>query len=254
MFKALIIAGRDLKASLWSIRGAAILFFFLIILGSFFQSFVYTFVEMQNNAPMMTQEAPSLSQLVQALSHNMNFILLLALPAVTMVSFAEERRQKTLRLLQTAPLGVWQMVLGKFFGAFALMGVLLLSSLVYIGYMVGYGNPDPGVIVSAYVGLTLLVAANVSFGIFVSALTSHQFLAFIFTIAGLFFMLILNWIAPNITSQEGVEGFVKYLASTTHLDPFLKGMMSVADVGYFLLVTGLFLFLTHQAIIAEKWR
>ena len=254
MTAILALAGRDFRANMFSLRGASIMFFFLIILGAFFQSFVYTFVEMSSSAPSMGASPPNLDQLVQATCHNLNFILLMALPAVTMASFSEERKTKSLRLLQTAPIGAFEIVMGKFFACFMVLSVVLVGSFVYMGFIAAYGKPDFGLMASSYLGLFLLVASHVAFGIFVSSMTSHQFLAFIFTLGGLFFMLILNWIAPNIASDTGVQGFVKYLASTTHLDPFFKGVISVGDVSYFLLMTVLFLFLSAQVIDSQRWR
>lgn len=248
------IAGRDLKSGLFSLRGAAIFFFFTIILGAFFQSFIYTFLEMQQQGPMMGGEAPTLDQLITAVFNNLHFVLLMALPAVTMASFADEKQTKVFRLLQTAPLSSASIVLGKFLGCVLLMGLVLASSLAFIGFTTAYGNPDLGLVLSSYLGIMLLICSHLAFGLWVSSLTSHQFIAFIFTMAGLFFMLILNWIAPHISSSEGVEGFVKYLASTSHLEPFLRGLISVGDVSYFVLVTVFFLFLSTVAVDAERWR
>ncbi len=254
MRAVLAIAGRDLKAGLFSMRGAAIFFFFLIILGSFFQSFVYTFVSMQQEAPMMGGEAPNLDQLVTAICHNLHFILLMALPAVTMASFADEKQTKVFRLLQTSPLSASGIVIGKFLACAGLMLLVLASSGVYMAFMRAYGNPDIHLILTSYLGLFLLICSHLAFGLWISSMTSHQFLAFIFTMAGLFFMLILNWIAPQMSSNEGVKGFIKYIAATTHLDPFLKGMITVSDVSYFAIASVFFLFLSSVAIDSERWR
>lgn len=251
---SLAIARRDLKAQLFSLRGCVVLFFFLIILGVFFQSFVYTFVDLQQENPLLGAEPPSLDQLIRAISQNLHYVLLMALPALTMASFAEEKKTKVFRLLLAAPLKPWEIVVGKYFAAVGLLMIVLVSSLVYIGFLEAYAKPDLGLVLTSYMGLSLFVASHVAFGIWVSSQTQHQFLAFIFTLAGIFLMVVLNWIAPHIAGSEGVEAFVKFLASSSHLEPFFQGLITVSDVGYFLSLTGLFLGLTCLSVEGERWR
>ncbi len=125
---------------------------------------------------------------------------------------------------------------------------------MYPLYTIRYGNPDVGVILASYVGIFLLMCAQVAFGLWVSSMTTNQFMAFLFTMFGLFLLLILNWIAPNIGSGGIGESVVKYLASTDHLDMFLKGVISVSDVTYFLCFIGLFLFFTNVVLDSQRWR
>lgn len=254
MSAIMAIAKRDFAAAFASIKGSVIFWFFLIFMGFFFQSFVYSFIEMQQRAPMMGGDAPGLGQLLVALFHNIHFILLLVIPAVTMGSFAEEQRTQVSRLLQTAPVTAFEIVMGKFLASAGVVGLALLSSFVYPLFTMKYGNPDIGPIITGYLGLFLLVCGQLAFGLWISSMTSNQFLAFAFTMCGIFMLLILNWIAPNISSNEGAEGFVKYMASTTHLDVFFKGMITVADLVYFMIFTGIFLFFTVVVLDSRRWR
>lgn len=254
MGSVLAIAKRDFLSYFASMKGATIFFFFLIFMGFFFNSFVYTFVEMQQRAPMMGGQAPTLDQLLKALFYNLHFILLLVVPAVTMASFAEEKKAHTFRLLQTAPVSSLQIVMGKFVAALGLLLAVLLASSLYPMFTVWYGNPDLGPVWTSYLGIMLLVSSQVAFGLWISSMTSSQFIAFIFTMAGLFLLLILNWIAPNITGSGWLESFFKYAASTTHLDVLFKGMIAVTDVAYFICFTSLFLFFTNVTIDSQRWR
>ena len=254
MGSVLAIAKRDFLSYFASMKGATIFFFFLIFMGFFFNSFVYTFVEMQQRAPMMGGQAPTLDQLLKALFYNLHFILLLVVPAVTMASFAEEKKAHTFRLLQTAPVSSLQIVMGKFVAAVGLLLAVLLASSLYPMFTVWYGNPDLGPVWTSYLGIMLLVSSQVAFGLWISSLTSSQFIAFIFTMAGLFLLLILNWIAPNITGSGWLESFFKYAASTTHLDVLFKGMIAVTDMAYFICFTSLFLFFTNVTIDSQRWR
>ncbi len=253
MGAVLTLARRDLAAYFNSMKGSVIFWFFLIFMGFFFQSFIFTFVELQQRAPMMGGEAPTLEQLLTAIFHNLHFILLLVVPAVTMATFAEERKTHALRLLQTAPISATQIVLGKFLACASVLGLVLVASSVYPIFTAMYGNPDVAPILTSYLGIFLLMCSQIAFGLWVSSMTSNQFIAFVFTMFGLFLLLILNWIAPNISSG-GAESVVKYMASTTHLDVFFKGMLSVADIAYFLIFTVLFLFFTNVVLDSQRWR
>ncbi len=254
MSPVMTIAWRDLRSYFASPKGAAIFFFFLGFMGFFFQNFVATFVEMTQRAPMFGGEAPTLEQLLRALFYNLHFILILIIPAVTMSSFSEERRNQTIRLLQTSPVTATQIVLGKFLASASVLGVVLVCSAVYPIFTKLYGNPDMGVILVSYLGIFLLMCSQVAFGLWVSSMTTNQFMAFLFTMFGLFLLLILNWIAPNITGGGMMESVVKYLASTDHLDQFFKGMLTVSDVTYFVCFIAIFLFFTNVVLDSQRWR
>lgn len=248
------IAWRDLRGYFASPKGAIITFLFLGIMGLFFYNFLSTFMEMTQRAPMFGGEAPTLEQLLRALFYNVHFVLILVIPLVTMSSFSEERRNQTLRLLQTSPVTATQIVLGKFLAAAGVLGLVLLASAVYPFFTKAYGNPDVWVIVTSYAGLMLLMCGQVAFGLWVSSMTNNQIIAALFTIFGLFGLLILNWMAPSISSGGVMESVIKYVASTDHLDMFFKGVVSVSDVAYFLCFISLFLFFTNIVIDSQRWR
>lgn len=248
----LAIAKRDIAGFFATLRGPAILWFFLLFTGIFFWSFVNTFLEFQNS-PQAT-DAPSLEQLIAAVFQNIQFILMLVIPAVTMSAFSEERQAKTFRLLRSAPLTSWQIVAGKMIGGCAIIALVILATIPLIGYAMIYGNPDPGPILTSYFGLMLLMVAQVAFGVFISAITHHQFLSFVFTLCGLFFSMILSWIARSLTQNDVGQSLMRYLSTTHHLDPLLKGLVSVYDVAYFVLLAAAFVLLTVYAIDAEDAR
>lgn len=255
MGTVMTIAWRDIRSYFASPKGAAIYFFFIGFMSLFFYSFMESFLAMQQRAPMMGGEVPTLEQLLRALFYNLHFILVLIIPAVTMSSFSEERRNQTLRLLQTSPVTALQIVLGKFFACTAMLVGVLLCAAAYPLYTKAFGNPDVGVILTSFLGLLLLMSAQVAFGLWVSSMTTNQFMAFLFTMFGLFLLLILNWLVQNwISGGVWYEKAIKYLASTEHLDVFFKGMLSVADVTYFVCFVSLFLFFTNVVLDSQRWR
>jgi ABC-2 type transport system permease protein len=248
------IARRDLRAYFASPKAAAIFWFFLLFMGFFFKNFVSMFMQMSSQAPMMGGQAPTIEQLLKALFYNQNFIFLLIIPAVTMASFSEERRNQSIRLLLTSPCTALEIVLGKFLAATTLMTLVLLASAVYPLYTVIYGNPDKMIILSSYLGLLLLVMSQIAFGLWISSITSNQFLAFVFTMFGLFLLLILNWMAPNLGGSELTASVLKYIANSEHLEAFFKGTLSVGHTAYFVIFTAMFLFFTNVTLDSQRWR
>lgn len=254
MSSVLTIAGRDLKAYFSSPKAAAIFWFFLIFMGFFFNNFIHMFLQMQQQAPMMGGQAPTIEQLLRALFYNLHFILLLIVPAVTMASFSEEKKSQSLRLLVTSPVTATEIVLGKFLAATGIMALVLAASFVYPLFTMTHGNPDTMVILSSYLGIFLLMASQVSFGLWVSSMTSNQFIAFLFTMFGLFLLLILNWMAGSLGGGGIFESVLKYLASSDHVDAFFKGTISVSHTMYFLCFTAMFLFFTNVTLDSQRWR
>jgi ABC-2 type transport system permease protein len=98
-------------------------------------------------------------------------ILLFATPAVTMRLLAEEQRMGTIELLLTAPIRDWEVVVGKWLGAFLFMLVILAFTWVYPLILNRMTSPgiDQGVLISAYLGLVLLVGSMLAIGVLVSA-------------------------------------------------------------------------------------
>lgn len=254
MSQVMAIVRRDLLGYIAAPKAAAVFWFFLLFLGFFFFSFVHSLAEDVRRAAQMGGNAATLDQLIRALFNNIHFILLLVVPAVTMGSFAEEKRLSSFKLLQSSPVSTFKIVMGKFLAVAVMMFLVILCSAVFPLFTVWYGNPDKGVILSAYLGLTLLVFSQLSLGLWISSMAKNQFIAFILTMFGLFLLMILNWIAPNLSSGESASEIVKYLASTTHFDNFLKGQITISDTVYFLSFSGLFLFFTHVVVDSFRWR
>lgn len=248
------IALRDFRSFFASPKGLAIFFFFLVFMGYFFHNFVGLLVKAQQQAPAMGGQAPTLESMFIALFNNLHFILVLIVPAVTMASFAEENKNHSIRLLHTAPIRPLHIVLGKFFATSMMMSLVLLASFIFPLFTIGYGNPDIGVILSAYLGLFLLICSQLSFGIWISSMTKNQFLAFLFTMFGLFLLLLLNLLTPSLSGGGVTVEILNYLASGGHLNQLIKGMITFKGVFYFICFTSLFLFFTNVVLDSQRWR
>jgi ABC-2 type transport system permease protein len=172
--------------------------------------------------------------------------LILLVPLITMRQFAEERRSGTLQLLLTAPLAEIDIVAAKFIACMVVLLAMTSLTLVYAAVLAAYGEPDWGPIYSGYVGLVMLGAALVSIGLMISALTANQIVAAVVSL-GLFGIL---WSIDTLASllPQPFENWMLGLSLLAHFTPFAVGAMYLSDLGFFLSVILLGLFLTVRAL------
>lgn len=172
------------------------------------------------------------------------WILIFLIPAVTMRSFSDEKKQGTLELLLTKPISTLQLVLGKYFGAFLLILIALIPTLLYVYTVYQLGNPlgnlDFGSTLGSYFGLLFLVAAYTAIGVFASTISDNQIVAFIVAVfLCLFFYIGFEGIADVISSNT-----VEQLGMNAHYKSMSRGVLDTRDLIYFLSVTILFIALT----------
>lgn len=182
------------------------------------------------------------------------WILLFLIPAVCMRSFSDEKKQGTLELLLTKPISISNIVLGKYLGAFVLILLALIPTLLYVYTIHTLGNPvgnfDSGSTIGSYFGLLFLVAAYTAIGIFASSVTDNQIVAFILGIGiCLFFYFGFNGLADLFAS-----GMVAQLGMDYHFKSISRGVIDTRDIFYFLSVTLLFIMLTVAQIDKHKTR
>lgn len=180
------------------------------------------------------------------------YIFAALIPAVTMSMFSEEYQNGTMELLLASPVSVWQIVLGKFFAAMIILGIILILTTTYvvsIYYLASpMGNIDIAAIIGSYIGLFLLSMAYTALGLFSSSLTKRQIVAFVIgtslcLIAYQAFDMI-SFIAFCNEYSMGIQqvGF-KY-----HYNSLNRGLIDMKDVIYFLLVTNLELILVEYIV------
>ncbi|WP_396150214.1 gliding motility-associated ABC transporter permease subunit GldF [Flavobacterium sp.] len=182
------------------------------------------------------------------------WILIFLIPAVTMRSFSDEKKQGTIELLLTKPLSSWQIVNGKFIGAFLLIIIALIPTLVYVFVISNYGSPegsfDLGSTVGSYFGLLFLVASYTSIGLFTSTLSENQIVAFIIAVF-LCFLFYFGFEGLS-TLTASFSDFVASLGMDFHYKSISRGVIDTRDVLYFISVTVLFLAATVYQLKSMK--
>lgn len=174
------------------------------------------------------------------------WILIFLIPAVTMRSFSDEKKQGTLELLLTKPVTILQIVNGKFFGALLLIVIAIIPTLIYVWVIYGLGLPegniDLGSTLGSYFGLLFLITAYSAIGIFTSTLSDNQIVAFILSVFLCFFFYFgFEGLAGYLTS---IEGTVSSLGMDSHFKSMGRGVLDTRDILYFVSVTVLFLSFT----------
>ncbi len=180
------------------------------------------------------------------------WIFLFLIPAITMRSFSDEKRQGTLELLLTKPLSELQLVLGKFLAALCLTSLALIPTLLYVYTIYQLGNPigniDMGSTLGSYFGLFLLTIVYTAIGLFASTLSKNQIVAFIIAMLICFLFFI------------GIQGIADYMHSTTieklgisyHFKSISRGVLDTRDIVYFLSISVFFIVLTILNISTKK--
>lgn len=183
------------------------------------------------------------------------WILIFLIPAVTMRSFSDEKKQGTIELLFTKPLSVWEIVNGKFFGAFLLIVMAILPTVIYVYVISYFGNPegniDMGSTLGSYFGLLFLIAGYTAIGIFTSTLSENQIVAFIISV---FLCFVFYFGFESLSSLAG--GFSNVVASLGmdyHFKSMSRGVIDTRDVLYFVSIAILFLSLTVYKLKSLKW-
>lgn len=185
------------------------------------------------------------------------YVFMFLIPAITMKSFAEERKAGTMELLLTRPVTDWDIILGKFLACFFLVVVSLLPTLVYYIsiYQLGdpVGNIDSAGVMGSYIGFLLLGGVFCSVGILASAITPNQIVAFI-TAAFLCFLLYAGFdrlAAINLWSDYALG--IRRLGLLYHYEAIGKGLVDSRDLIYFFSVGFLMLATTKVVLSSRSW-
>ena len=255
MKNILTLAGKELRSLFVSPIAYVVLTGFLLLGGWFFFNLLFRFTYlttlytgMQNLEGLQTI---NLNEHVMApLLHNLTIILVILAPIITMRAFAEEKRSGTYELLLTSPLTVTEIVLGKFLGCILFVGIMILLTAVYPTILVFYGNPEPGILFSGYLGLFLLAVVFVSVGLLTSSLTENQIVAAVSCFVALLLLYVISW--PAETTGSALGGALKYLSVVEHFGDMVKGVVDTKALVYFVSLVVMSLFLTHRSVEASR--
>ena len=178
-------------------------------------------------------------------------VFLFVVPAVTMRLLAEEKKAGTIELLTTKPLHDWEIVAGKFLAAWALIGIMLLPTLIYYITVAFLGEIDNGPVVGGYLGLLLMAGVYIAIGLLASSLTENQIVAFIIGLLMMFAFFMMDKVL--IFVPDFMTTVVEYLGIDFHFSNIARGVIDSRDVVYFGSLLGFTLYLSVVSLEKRKW-
>lgn len=240
------IAKREFKSLFLSPLAWVIMAVMQIIFAWSFANEVYSFIQPDVQAYLANDpNALGLTaMIVGSLFDWIAIVLLLITPLLTMRLVSEERSNKTLALLISAPVSMTEIILGKFLGLMGFFMVLLVMlALMPLSLLFG-GNIDFGQLTLAFLGLILWLGALTALGLYISTLTAYPTVAAFSTFGTFLFLLMIGW-AQDVP-------LLQYLSFTEHYQSLLKGLINSTDIIYYLLFMVLFLSLSIYRLDAER--
>ncbi len=243
-----VIAKREFRSMFLSPLAWVILAVIQIILAWSFLTSVDYFFSIQSDLTTL-KNAPGVTDLVATpLLEVASIILLMITPLLTMRLISEEKRNKTISLLLSAPVSISEIIIGKYLGLLFFISTLLLMILLmplslYLGTEL-----DIIKLLSGAVGLFLMLAAFSAAGLYMSSLTDNPAIAAMST----FGLLLFLWLLNNNTATDGSSNVLNYLSLHTHFAPLLRGILNTGDIAYFLLFIIGFIVLTIRQLETQR--
>lgn len=230
------IAERELKAFFTSTVAWIIAAAFMMMCG-----FLFTVILLNSNEASL-----------RFLISNLSVIFLFVAPFLTMRLLAEENRMGTVELLLTNPVRDVEVVLGKFLGVMGFILMMLALTLYFPALLFIFGSPDPGPIITGYLGVVLQAAAFAAIGLAISSTTENQIVAAFVAFA----INLVLWLSESISQFVGrpLDAVMRYLSITSHFQDFSRGVIDSSHVLFFLSVVAACLFLTYLSLQTRRWR
>ena len=185
------------------------------------------------------------------------WVFMFLIPAITMRSFSEEIKTGTIEILATKPVTDRQIILGKYFATLLLIVFAILPTFLYF-YTVAKLDVAPGIDTGAtwgsYIGLLFLGGAFAAIGIFTSATTSNQIVAFLVAVfLCFFFYAAFDYLSQLNVFYAKIDNIIEQIGISHHYDSISRGVVDTRDVIYFLSFIGIFILLTQFVIESRKF-
>lgn len=185
------------------------------------------------------------------------WVFLFLIPAITMRSFADEKKGGTIELLLTRPLTDLQIIMAKYLAGFILVIFSLLPTLIYYYSVHKLGNPpgniDTGGMWGSYIGLLFLGGAYVAVGIFASSLTDNQIVSFIIAICFCAFICYGFDVLGSLEIFRKIDSAIIAFGIRDHYDSMSRGVLDTRDMLYFISLIAVFILGTRTVLESRKW-
>jgi len=259
------IAGRELRSYFVSPVAYVVLVLFAVLGGFFFVASVLSFDANVSQAQQFQafdflNELNLNDHLIMPFYQIMWIVVLFLVPGLTMGLFTSEKTNGTQELLMTSPITIWELVLGKYLAAAAMVTLLVVMLALWTGILFLYGDPEPLKTVSGLLGLWLIGLAYAAVGCFASSVTRNQLIAFFLALVLLLVLWLLAVVADlggaggAAAASSGLSDLLRWLSSSDHFEDLMKGLVDTRSLAYFAFLIGTFLILTKAAVESVRWR
>lgn len=181
-------------------------------------------------------------------------LFMFIIPAITMSSWAEEKKSGTVEVLMTFPVSAVKVVMAKFFSSFMFLLIMLALTLAIPMMVSDVGSPDKGIIIAGYLGAVLLGSAYIAIGLWISSVTKNQIISFLVTVSIIFIFYMIGNPLILDTMPDSIAVVGNFLSFSTHFDSILRGVISLADILYYISVIIFFLFLNARVMGMKRWK
>jgi len=255
----LVLADKEFKGLMRMPLGYVVLSVYALVSGMVLMTMINIF---DHQLARVTQQASQVTstkviidvQVVVVTPYLLNVaaLLIFIIPFITMRVFAEEKRSRSLEILVSYPLRVWEIVAGKFLGIFGFFGLMLSISAVHLVILQFISAPHWGPIIGGFGGLILLGMTLIVIGLFVSSLTQGQVEAAVLTLGLFMIMVMAGEVAGGRSSL--VQRGLSLISPLYHFQDFGRGVLAVQNLCYFISASLLFFALTMRGVDLLKWR
>ena len=236
MSPALVISKREIRTYFNSPVAYIVVTVFTIVFGFFF--FNNVFVEKQADMRSFFSLAP--------------LMFCFFAPAITMRLLAEEKGSGTIELLITMPVRDWEVVLGKWLAAMALLATTLLLTLVFAVTVAKLGPLDKGPALGGYFGLLLMGGSYVAVGVMASSFTRNQVVSLIIAFGICFALFLFGKVLPFV--PEKLQSIIAFLSTDTHFENVSRGVIDTRDIVYYASVIVVCLLIATTTLESRKWK
>ena len=243
------VARKELKSLFASPMGWIILALLMLAFGSFYLQGVNNYFEVMSGSIRPAERVGVTIFVGQTVYGIASFLMLFAVPLLSMGLISGERKSQTLPFLFSAPISLTEIVVGKFLGLIIFLSILVGYILLMLSTLNIWSDIDFGYLLSNSLGLILLAASFAALGIYFSSLTSQPIVAAILSFIALFALMGLD---KFFGSQP--NHWFGYISLMKHFQSFSRGIIDSKDIIYFILFITTFLVLTIRRLDADRLR
>ncbi|MCR5074703.1 MAG: ABC transporter permease subunit [Ruminococcus sp.] len=179
-------------------------------------------------------------------------IVLFLIPILTMKLLSEEKKNRTDQGLLTAPVGLWSIVLGKYFAALTLFVIAESVVFIYSIILAYLGNVVWSTLLGNYFAMLFLGSAFIAVGLFISSLTENQMASAVASMLALFVLYLFDSLASNISNEVVRKAMLSVSFYSRYLE-FTQGIFNITSIVFFVSVAFIFNFLTVRGLDKRRW-